>query len=201
MSIIRKVRAVERLFDRLDAEIKEFQSHSGMQCIAGCGKCCTKPDIEASPLEFLPLAYHWFLEGRAEELLEKLNTEEQERICIVYSPLSVDALMGRCSMYHHRGLICRLFGYGASKDKFGQLRLVTCKTIKEQQAESYEKALDLLRQNAYVPIFSDYYTNLLQIDFKLGREFFTVNKAIQVALEAVLHHYAYRPFPKPKKVA
>lgn len=201
MSIIRKVRAVERLFDRLDTEIMEFQAQSGIHCVAGCGKCCTKPDIEAATLEFLPLAYHWFLEGKAEEMLEKLNSENTA-ICTVYSPLSLEnQISGSCSMYKYRGLICRLFGYGASRDKYGQLRLVTCKIIKEQQVESYEKAVELMRQNEYVPIFSDYYKNLLQIDFKIGGEIRPINQAIIAALEEVLHYYAYRPFPKIRKVA
>lgn len=201
MSIIRKVRAVERLFVHLDTEIKEFQSHTGVHCVAGCGKCCTKPDIEASALEFLPLAYHWFLEGKANEMLEKLNLETST-VCTVYAPLSLEnQISGSCSSYKYRGLICRLFGYGASKDKYGQLRLVTCKLIKEQQVENYEKAVELLRQNEYVPVFSDFYKKLLQIDFRLGSEIYPVNKAIRKALEAVLHHYAYRPFPRIRKVA
>lgn len=198
MSIIRKVRSVERLFDRLDTEIRIFQSHTQIHCVAGCGRCCTKPDIEASILEFLPLAYHWFLEGKAELMLEKLSTETTP-ICTLYAPFSPENILsGGCGDYRHRGLICRLFGYGASKDKYGQLRLVTCKTIKEQQVENYEKAIELLKQNGYVPIFSDYYKKLLQIDFRLGAEMHPVNKAIQEALEVVLHYYAYRPFPGQK---
>lgn len=201
MSIVRKVKAVERLFDRLDVEIKAFQAASGIHCVAGCGKCCTKPDIEASVLEFLPLAYHWFLEGKAEEMMDRLNSETSP-ICIVYSPLSLEnQLKGSCSTYRYRGLICRLFGYGAGKDKFGQLRLVTCRIIKEEQVTNYEQAVALLQQNTYVPVFSDYYKKLLQIDFKLGGELLPVNQAIKEALEAVLHHYAYRPFPRIRKVA
>lgn len=201
MSIVRKVKSVERLFDRLDLEIKTFQAQSGIHCVSGCGKCCTKPDIEASVLEFLPLAYHWFLEGKAHEMLQRL-TEENSRICIVYAPLSLEnQLNGSCSTYRYRGLICRLFGYGAGKDKLGQLRLVTCKIIKEQQIESYKKAVELIRQNQYVPVFSDYYKKLLQIDFRLGGEMLPVNKAIRSAIETVLHHYAYRPFPRSRKAA
>ena len=201
MSIVRKVRAVERLFGRLDAEISSFQSGTGLHCISGCGKCCTKSDIEATPLEFLPLAFHWFINHQAEAMLAQLENNSSP-ICILYSPLSTDfSHQGSCSIYQHRGLICRLFGYGASRDKMGELKLVTCKLIKEQQVESYEKAIALISKKVYVPVFSDYYKNLMQIDFKLANQFMTVNEAMREALETVLSYYAYRPFPRLKKVA
>ena len=143
MSIVRKVRAVERLFERLDGEISQFQQVSGLHCYSGCGKCCNKADIDASPLEFLPLAFHWFMNHEAEQKLEDLN-REQSPICHIYSPLSIENLYsGSCSKYPFRGLICRLFGYGASKDKLGQLRLVTCKLIKENQLENLVRPLTI----------------------------------------------------------
>ncbi len=203
MSIVRKVRAVERLFGRLDAEIQSFQSCTGLHCISGCGKCCTKADIEATPLEFLPLAFHWFINHQAEAMLEQLENDPSP-ICTLYAPLSSDLHLngqGSCVNYPYRGLICRLFGYGASRDKFGELKLVTCKLIKEQQVESYEKAMALLNQKEYVPVFTDYYKKLMQIDFKLANQYLPVNEAISLALETVLSYYAYRPFPRMRKVA
>ncbi len=78
-------------------------------------------------------------------MLEQLNNSSSP-VCTVYAPLSLENITkGSCGMYRHRGLICRLFGYGASKDKYGQLRLVTCKLIKEQQAENVQKAVELIQ--------------------------------------------------------
>lgn len=200
MSIVRKVRAVERLYDHLDKEIKEFRQISGIHCIAGCGKCCTKEDIEASPLEFLPLAFHWFIHRQADLMLEKLH-HETSPVCAIYAPLSItDSHKGSCGDYLHRGLICRLFGYGASRDKFGELKLVTCKLIKEQQAENYEQAVLMLKNGEYVPIFTDYYKKLIQIDFRLGNQILPINEAMIEALETILSYYAYRPFPRLRKV-
>ena len=131
MSIESKVRQVEHLFERLDGEISKFQSDTNLHCIAGCGKCCTTPNIDASPLEFLPWAFHLFLNGDAETVLAKLKVK-QSSICHIYQPLSLlDSNSGSCGDYQYRGLICRLFGYGATKDKYGALRLATCKIIKE----------------------------------------------------------------------
>lgn len=196
MSIARKVRSVERLFGHLDLQIQSFQATSGLHCLSGCGHCCTKPDIDATPLEFLPFAYDLFLKGRAEEVLENLQ-KETSPICISYAPLSLlNQSKGSCSTYAYRGLICRLFGYGATRDKLGQLRLATCKLIKEAQAAEYAQTVKAIQEGADVPIFTDFYSRLYQIDMRLGSTFLPINKAIEEAIEAVLQHYAYRPFPK-----
>jgi hypothetical protein len=195
MSIETKVRAVELLYADLDREISQFKSQTKLHCVAGCGKCCTHADVDASPLEFLPWAFHLFLNGKAEATLEDLRQRENP-ICLIYRPLSVvDNHHGSCGDYKYRGLICRLFGYGANRDKYGELRLATCKIIKEGQAENYRDTVEALKNGLYVPIFTDYYMKLNQIDFRLGNSILPINKALKVAIEEVLHYYAYRPFP------
>ena len=200
MSMESRVKAVEVLFAGLDLEIATFQSQTGLGCKAGCGKCCTHPDIDASPLEFLPWAFQLFLNGKAESTLEELRISESS-ICPLYRPLSVlDSNSGRCGDYKYRGLICRLFGYGASRDKMGELRLATCKIIKENQADLYENSKVAMKNGLYVPIFTDYYMNLNQIDFRMGNVILPINKAMKAAIEEVLQYYAYRPFPEGHKV-
>ena len=201
MSIIRKVRAVEHLFSRLENDMHEFKSRSGLHCLQGCGKCCTKPDIEASPLEFLPWAFHLFLEHKALEMLEQLKNSTSTR-CHLYAPLSLaDSASGSCGDYNFRGLICRLFGYAANRDKYGKLKLITCKVIKESQPDAYNNTLAQIENGTQVPVFSDYYQTLFQIDHRLGYKLVPINKALKMALEEVLHYYAYRPFPKRYKKA
>lgn len=196
MSIIRKVRSVERLFEHLDQEIAEFRGHTGLYCVSGCGKCCTKPDIDASPLEFLPFAFHLFLTKRAQPMLDSLK-ENKSDICLLYAPLSTDnQANGQCGEYPFRGLICRLFGYGATRDKLGKLRLATCKVIKEGQADNFAKTADLIGEGLPIPIFSDYYMKLAQIDFRMGNMLMPINQALRAAIEEVLQYYAYRPFPR-----
>lgn len=195
MSIEGKVKLVEQLFQKLEHEIEQFQSESKLHCILGCGKCCTTPDIDASPLEFLPWAFHLFLNGKAEETLDELN-KKTNLSCHLYRPLTiVDTNSGSCSNYVYRGLICRLFGYAASQDKYGKLRLATCKIIKENQQESYLYTVEAISNGLYVPIFSDYYMNLSQIDYGLGTQILPINQALKRAIEEVLQYYAYRPFP------
>ncbi|RAJ13026.1 YkgJ family cysteine cluster protein [Olleya aquimaris] len=196
MSIERRVKLVESLFDKLDAEIAQFQEKTTLHCLTGCGNCCTNPSIEASPLEFLPYAFYLFLNGKAEDTLMLLNTKTTTSICHIYSPLNIiDSTLGRCNNYKYRGLICRLFGYAASNDKYGQKRLVTCKIIKDHQKQSYQDTQVAINQGLNVPMFTDYYMQLSQIDFTMGNVIVPINKALKLAIEEVLHYYAYRPFP------
>jgi uncharacterized protein len=195
MSIEHRVKLVEELFHKLDIEISVFQEQTKLYCITGCGKCCTKQNIDASPLEFLPWAFHLYLNGQAENVLKELKLRTSS-ICYNYNPLSIiDNTTGNCSIYKYRGLICRLFGYGANTDKYGKLRLITCSIIKETQAENYNKSTTSINIGLPVPIFTDYYMNLSQIDFKLGNIIVPINKALQLAIEEVLQYYAYRPMP------
>ncbi|WP_316634317.1 YkgJ family cysteine cluster protein [uncultured Flavobacterium sp.] len=195
MAIEDKVRLVEALFDRLEIEITTFKSETHLFCNAGCGKCCSTPNIDASPLEFLPWAFHLFLNGKAEETLEELRHISAKN-CFLYRSLSVlEYHKGSCSNYRYRGLICRLFGYGATNDKFGKLRLATCKIIKEEQQENFTLAEKAINKDKYVPVFTDYYMQLSQIDFRMGVLLLPINEALKIAIEEVLHYYAYRPFP------
>lgn len=195
MSIEHKVRLVEKLFDRLENEISTFKSETNLYCRTGCGKCCSTPDIDASPLEFLPWALHLFLNGKAEEMILELNNKSNSN-CHLYRPLSVlDRSNGSCSNYRYRGLICRLFGYASSRDKYGKLRLATCKIIKEEQQKNFTDTEEAINKGLYVPIFSDYYMQLTQIDNRLATTLLPINEALKMAIEEVLHYYAYRPFP------
>ncbi|UXX78326.1 YkgJ family cysteine cluster protein [Reichenbachiella carrageenanivorans] len=196
MSIVRKVKSIQRLFRQLDQEILTFNTHANLHCLSGCGKCCSKPDISVSPLEFLPWAFHLFKTRQIDDTLLALE-QSSLSICHIYNPLSItDQNHGNCGDYIHRGLMCRLFGYGASRNKLGQLTLATCKIIKEGQKDNYNEVVSAINQGLKVPIFTDYYMRLAQIDIKLGNMILPINEALIVAIEEVLQHYAYRPFPK-----
>lgn len=195
MAIELKVRQVEELFERLETEIATFKSDTKLDCRIGCGKCCSTPEIDASPLEFLPWAFHLFLNGKAEETLLELN-DSSISTCYIYRPHAfLEEFNGSCSNYRYRGLICRLFGFAANRDKHGELRLATCKIIKEEQAENYNLAQEAIDNGKQVPIFTDYYMQLTQIDYHLASIILPINQALKMAIEEVLQYYAYRPFP------
>jgi Fe-S-cluster containining protein len=197
MSIERRVQLVEDLFHQLDQEASQFEKVSKISCVSGCGKCCTYLNIEASPLEFLPWAFHLFLNGEAEKTYSLL-LKNHRPICLNYKSLSI-INKGRCDSYQYRGLICRLFGFAANTDKYGNLRLATCEIIKNTQANSYKSASEAITKGLKVPVFTEYYMQLNQIDFRLGNILLPINKALKMALEVVLQYYAYRPLPHTDK--
>lgn len=189
MTIEEKVRAVEQVFAELDAAISEFQSWSKLGCQFGCGKCCFKPDIEATALEFLPFAFHLYKSDQAWDWFGRVRSSD-DPLCLILNPTQEGA--GLCSEYQYRGLICRLFGYSARTNKHGRKELVTCQIIKTGQVESHQLAESKIEDGAAVPVMSDYYMQLHAIDPDLARSFYPINKAIQKALEVVMHYYAYR---------
>lgn len=198
MSVIRKVRAVEKIFAALDSEIKIFQGTSQISCLAGCGKCCFKPDIEATPLEFLPLAFDLFLTRRIDEVFDELSTSEKA-YCHLFTPKPLSLDKGSCGQYVHRGLICRLFGYSAMKTKNSERKYITCKPIKESQAEKVEAVNRSLKEGGKVPLMSDYYFQIRSIDPDLGTNRYPINEAIRKAIEYVMAYYAYRRRPPVRR--
>ena len=188
-SLEEKVKSVEAVFEKLDAEISKFQSVTSLHCKFGCGKCCFKPDIEATVLEFLPFALHLYQSNQAEEWLARLQGTEAE-ICLILNPTQAGS--GLCSQYPHRGLICRLFGYSARTNKYGKHELITCQIIKTEQAPAFSEAENKIEAGLDVPVMNEFYMQLASIDFDLSRDFFPINRAIRKAIETVLHYYAYR---------
>ena len=196
MSIVRKVKRVQGLFGKLEQELSVFQQASGIHCLLGCGHCCNKPDIQVAVLEFLPFAFDLYLKKETQIIKDKLATSAGA-VCMLYQSLSVadgNYFKGKCSDYNHRALICRLFGFGTTRNKTGQKVLSTCKWIKSTQADNLEAAQPLIDEGV-APHYTNYYQQLVQIDFKLGQQYLPINEAMLKAIEEVEHYYNYRAFP------
>jgi Fe-S-cluster containining protein len=188
-SLEEKIASVNAVFAKLDDEISKFQAATSLHCKAGCGKCCFKPDIEATALEFLPFAFHLYETQQAEAWLDRLRKGATD-LCMILNPSQSGA--GLCSQYAHRGLICRLFGYSARTNKYGKRELVTCQIIKTEQAAAFHEAEEKISADQKVPVMNEFYMQLAAIDFDLSRDFYPINMAIRKAIETVLHYYAYR---------
>ena len=190
MNLEEKASAVALVLKALDAEIQTFQDWSHLYCKFGCGKCCFKPDIEATPLEFLPFAMEKCKTGEAEAWLNRFDNLDNEQICLILNPTQSGA--GLCSEYSYRGLICRLFGYSARTNKYEAKELVTCSIIKTEQKTNYEIAQTKVKSGESIPLMSEYYLKLNYIDPNLSNDFMPINKAIKKALELALQYFAYR---------
>lgn len=200
MTIYQKVQAVDRIFNQLDKDLDSFQQSTGLGCVANCGLCCLKPDINATALEFLPLAYHLLINGETEQWLEQLQNNTEDKLCPVLNKVIAPGSKGFCSDYAHRGLICRLFGFSAMLHKNNKPILVTCKPIKEQKTEAFNNANAHIAANKKYPLISNYYMQLRSIDESLGEELFPIRIAIEKAIYAVLAYYAYRELPSKDNI-
>lgn len=187
------------MFELLDKDIKKFASTTKLHCLVGCGKCCTKPHISATILEFLPLANHYYMNGQAEDMLKLLL--EKKATCHVFMPTNMDLGLGSCSNYNYRGLICRLFGMSAARSRANDLQLYTCGEIKRTQPEEFEQTTRQIKVNRQVPMVTDYYQRLSSIDSSLASQYYPINEATRKAIEHVLHYYAYRRPPRGLKKA
>lgn len=190
MRMREKVAAVNLLFESLDKQIASFQATTNIHCKAGCGKCCFKPDIEATVLEFLPFAYHLYLNKLADVWLNKIEASDSA-LCAILSP--TQSGVGLCSEYPYRGLICRLFGYSARTNKYGKKEFVTCQIIKTEQKEMFANANAMIEEGiASVPVMNQYYLQLQSIDYDLTRNFYPINEALKRAIELIMQHYYYQ---------
>ena len=191
MGIQKNVKAVKGLFHQLDKEIDQFKTRSGLNCLAGCGSCCHKPDIEATILEFLPLAIDLYQKGQVDEVLDLINSNEDGR-CVIFSPFLVGGTTGFCSNYSQRGLICRLFGFSATRDKNGIRNIATCKKIKEAMPELFQKANTGIQNGDKIPGITNYYSKLQAIDLNIGGKMYPINQAIKWAIETVALYFYYK---------
>ena len=185
-----KVTQVEAFYTSLDKELAQFQTKAKYTCISGCNKCCHSPNVETTILELLPFAFHLYKENKAEEMYDRLLNNTNPT-CILFDPTNTITQKGGCSKYSYRALICRLFGFSFTRDKIGLPVLLACKEIKTQHAEAFENIEFKAQQGMDVPLISNYYNQLTNIDYNLTQKQYPINEALKLAIEMVLNHFHY----------
>jgi len=175
---------LKTLYALLERQTEKFKKISGLECIQGCGICCEKDEIEASVLEFLPLAIELWKNGEALIYLEILLYLPEDSRCVFYRK-NEETNIGGCGCYPYRGMICRLFGFSALPDKNGKLRLVTCNAIKSANPDKTAKAQDLIDNGFPVPVMSSFANELVNINPALGFARYPLNQAIRLAIEYI----------------
>lgn len=172
------------LYRQIDEQTAALQAATGLQCPSGCGQCCENPDVEATPLEVLPLALELFRRGEALMWLERLQAGE-DSICVFYRPDPVLKGNGRCLMYFWRPTICRLFGFATVKNKQGQLALAACIRHKQIMPEVVRQTQEAIANGLLAPNFSDFYMAIAALDPYLGQARMPINQAVAVAIKRV----------------
>lgn len=172
------------VYEQLSEQFSTYQSQSGLTCSPGCGACCNKPDIEVTPLEMLPYAFHLFDQGLAESTLSALDNYNGFA-CMQYQRQSLDGTKGYCGIYHWRPGLCRMFGAAGYTTKSGGVSLSVCREIKHQLPEKYANAL-IMTDAQRPPMLAEGQARLAQLDPTLGGMRMPINDALKFSLEKIL---------------
>lgn len=180
-------KAAQPYLDEAEKLARELQAYTSLPELLR-SKAINQYRIEATVLEFLPLAWYMYQCGEAVMWHQKLS-EDVSPVCVILNPLQQGK--GLCSTYRYRGLICRLFGYAARLNKYGRAELITCSIIHDLPA--YQPTEEAIQGGTIqVPVMRDYYMQLQGIDPVLAAERIPINQAIKRALETVMHYMSYR---------
>jgi len=184
------ISSVKEVYKNLDTHLGLIAAKTGMICPKNCIACCDKKDIEASPIEYYPLAEFLYQTGKADEFLDRLDANEGNRYCILYSPDAALRKDGACEYYGYRGLICRLFGYGYRMNRQMIPDLISCKTMKDSLplAVTEAKRLGKITPDE-MPIVSNYFMQLYCIEPDIAVKRYPVNQAIRIAIENLYFHF------------
>lgn len=158
-----------------ESKAQEFGQRRGIACPSGCGRCCEYPEIEVSVLDFLPLALDLHRQGKAEELLQRLQDHPGSN-CILYRAEGPGK--GSCGNYAFRPGLCRLFGFAAIRDKEGRPRLATCQVMQHQGVRPED--------GADAPLFEEYGRQLRGLEGGNPSASLPIPQALQNALEQVI---------------
>lgn len=181
---------VMALYGQVDGAIAAFQAAVPLACPAGCGVCCTYPEVEATPLEMLPLAVELFRRGEGDLWLGRLEVAAgagAER-CQFFAPDPLDPSSGRgrCTVYPWRPALCRLFGFATVTGKYGAPELAACARHKEQVPEGVAAAIAALAEDpGCLPSFGAIAEQIIALDPGWGRDRLPINEAARIALGRV----------------
>jgi Fe-S-cluster containining protein len=187
------------LFDGIDRQTSNFARQTGLHCKAGCGACCTNPDIETTVAEVLPLAVYLWSQNLSPSKLEAIRLNASKGVCVFYQPDGLHSGSGRCGIYAYRPGLCRLFGFAARKDKHEQRMLVTCKVIKDSQPQACKSTQEELDKGLEAPSLAAHAFAVSNIDRVHGMKLLPINQAITQAVEKVGYSIQQQKLPIPPK--
>ncbi|MBI2521042.1 MAG: YkgJ family cysteine cluster protein [Bdellovibrio sp.] len=177
-------------FSGVERVFSEQQKTLNLACLSGCGSCCLNPDVTATLLEMIPIAIHLFQQGQAEQIYKALS-ETSQKNCFFYAPESKDGEQGRCSIYFHRPLLCRIFGAFPRRDKWNNNELSVCKKIKQERTIAYEVAINNLRNFSFDELAWAHTWKLKVMNLRpdIGTEEFPINFATIQAITFTALYY------------
>jgi uncharacterized protein len=176
-------------YRQMEAETVALGAETGLHCPPGCGRCCDNPNIEATPLEMLPMALALIRQGEVDYWLDQADSHNN---CVFYQPDPAAPGNGRCLKYEWRPSLCRLFGYAAVQDKGGDPVLAACSWHEAIMPERLERVRAAIASGLPIPKFSDWQARIASLDPHWGYQHLPINQALRVALERVGLALAYQ---------
>jgi len=175
------------VYDEIDSLMPNFKRIAAYDCPKDCRRCCDTPakNIEASIFEILPLSIHLWQKGEAESWLRKIKETNSESPCVFYDGHPSRQLAGGCRAYAWRPLVCRLFGFSATTNKYGKPLFVLCRHIKKMDPGLEDRIQGMIENGLNVPVNSYYAQKVSFINPYLGQPRYSINEAFLLALEMV----------------
>lgn len=174
--------AVLAAYADMDRATAAFQASTDLACPPGCGACCHSVKVQATVLEFLPLAVELCQRGEAQQWLDMLATAP-DAPCVLFVPDPAHPEGGRCAHYAWRPTLCRLFGFAAVRDKNGNAVLSVCRRLSMAAPLVVASARAAVASGTVTaPLFADFAQCVAGIDPHYGTEQLPVNRAFEAAL-------------------
>jgi len=161
----------------------------GVRCPAGCARCCMTEsgNIETSVFELLPMAVHLWQTGRAEYYFGRAKSRGDSGMCALLN--DGPGLSGySCDVYRWRPVICRLFGFSAVRDKYGNAVLSSCGALFRDRADLKDSVNAALKNGLVIPVNMTSAMKARGISPSLGERTYGINEAMIRAIE----HVGYR---------
>lgn len=171
--------------DEIAGVFSEFQERSQLLCRKECGHCCFKKDIFCSPLELLPLGISLIKEKKAEEIYDLCLESLGER-CLLLKVTDEEKGFGFCSQYEYRPYVCRTFGVGSRKNKYGNADLSICKIIKDDNEKTVNDLAGNMKKMEEVPCIEEWKKRLDVLDPGFLEQEYPINKSLSIILEKLL---------------
>lgn len=179
----RVVARLLELYEEIDRQTAALKAMTELRCPPGCGTCCYSHTVEATVLEMLPVARELFCRRQALSLLERSGAADDEGPCVFYQPERSARRDGCCGIYSLRPSVCRLFGYGAVKNKYGSAQLAVCTVMKKVIPRAAQDAACAVGRGLAAPTFTDFAHQVAGLEPFLGGRALPINHALRLALE------------------
>ena len=177
------------LFAEADDGASALAQASGLRCPTGCGHCCAHHRPHTTVSDMMLLAEEEVRAGNAEERLKQLRALPDDAPCVYFV---AGRLPGGCTAYALRPLLCRLFGFSATRDKHGERALSACHVHKREVSDAVDRASRYVSDGGAVHVMADLQTQADAIDPDRSREQMPINRALTLALEWAALSAQYR---------